>query len=351
VPLLAAVTLAVSAALGAAPASAAEPQVVATGLDNPRQLALAPDGSLYIAQAGRGGRECSEEAGCVGLTSSIGRVANPRTATNVAATRVVGGLISASGPNGEFAVGADGVSTRGPGETYVAMVWAPPDLLDEAPGSPQAGKLLRITADGRIRFVADIAEIELRDNPDRADVYSNPYAVLALRDRQIVVDAGGNTLIEVRNGQARVLTIFPRHDGRQSVPTSIALGPDGNYYVGELNGEGEGTARVWKVAPSGKILGWTGGFDAITGVAVDRRGVLYVSQLFSDNGQSAPPGKLTRVTPYGSRQSVPVPLPAGVAVDGYGTVYVSAWSVSDRNGAELFPGFVAPPGQVWRIRF
>ena len=57
-------TLTLAAALLAAPASAlAAPTVtpLASGLDNPRGLTVAPDGGVYVATAGRaggrGGRE------------------------------------------------------------------------------------------------------------------------------------------------------------------------------------------------------------------------------------------------------------------------------------------------------
>ena len=47
------VALVLVLALGASSAGAQTP--VATGLDNPRGLAFGPDGTLYIAEAGRGG--------------------------------------------------------------------------------------------------------------------------------------------------------------------------------------------------------------------------------------------------------------------------------------------------------
>ena len=44
-----------------------------------------------------------------------------------------------------------------------------------------------------------------------------------------------------------------------------------------------------------------------------------------------------------------MPFPAGVAVDPYdGKVYVSAWSVADRDGTVL-EGRKTPGGQVWKI--
>jgi DNA-binding beta-propeller fold protein YncE len=159
----------------------------------------------------------------------------------------------------------------------------------------------------------------------------------------IVADAAGNDLVVVSpHGKARPLTVFPNHDGHESVPTSLALGPDGKIYVGELNGEpAKPTARVWKVDPgTGKILGWKSGFGSITGVALDDRGDLYVSQLFA--------GQVTKVS-HGKRTNVKVPFPAGVAVDPYDDkVYVSAWSIADRD-ATVLEGGKTPGGRLWKI--
>jgi DNA-binding beta-propeller fold protein YncE len=145
-----------------------------------------------------------------------------------------------------------------------------------------------------------------------------------------------------RNGRARPFTVFENHDKHEAVPTSLALGPDGNLYVGALNGEpAKPTARVWKVDPwSGRILGWKSGFGAITGIAFNDDGDLYVSQLFA--------GVVTKVS-GGTRTNVKVLFPAGVAVDPWdGKVYVSAWSIADRDGTVL-EGKKTTGGQVWKI--
>lgn len=161
---------------------------------------------------------------------------------------------------------------------------------------------------GKARIAADVSAVELRHNPHKANLESNPYAVLALPDgREIVADAAGNDL-----------------------------------HVGELNGLREKpTARVRRVDPrTGKILGWKSGFGPISGLAVNGGGDLYISRLMS--------GVVTKVS-NGRRTHVKVPFPAGVSVDPYdGKVYVSAWSVADRDGTVL-EGEETPGGQVWKI--
>lgn len=320
--------------------------VVVTGLNNPRQVDFAPSfRSLVIAEAGRGGSKCND-SGCYGRSGSVTRVVHPGQTTGASPTRVVRGLLSAAGPNGEFAVGPDGACSRSRNAINIAMTFAPPDVLPSGLPGRQAGKLLYADEQGDVRIRADITAVEQAQDPDGQGVDSNPYAVLCLPGRQIVADAAGNTLIEVRHGRAEVLTVLPNHNGVQSVPTSLTLGPDGNIYVGELAGEKAGVARIWKVSPGGEILGWTGGFTTIVGVDVTNDGAMWASELF---GGRQGFGRLTRVAPDGTRSHRQVPLPGGLQVH-LNKVYVAAWSVSDADGADL-GGFQLEPGQLWRFRW
>lgn len=326
-----------------------DPVVVATHLNNPRQLSLLANGELLVAEAGRGGSMCSEE-GCIGTTGAISKVAHPWSAHNQWPTKIAKGLPSSAGPDGGFAGGSAGVSNRGLGSVYIAMTYAPPDAVVGLPSSKYLGKLLRADKHGRFHIRADITKVELEQNPDGDIVESNPYAVLALPDREIVADAAGNTIIQKYHGKASVFAVLPNHHGRHAVPTSLALDPDGTVWVGDLNGENPDTARVWHLSATGEILGWVGGFTTITGVAVDQAGTLYVSELFAGGSETAPPGRVTMVPKHGSRWSTDVPFPAGIAVDDYNRVYVSAWSIADRDGIDLGGGEMSPPGQVWRLR-
>ena len=77
--------------------------VVADHLSNPRGLAPAPGGGLYLAEAGSGGKTCagSQQAqSCFGLTGSIDLV------TGHGVKHIVTGLLSRSG-------GAEGIAAYG----------------------------------------------------------------------------------------------------------------------------------------------------------------------------------------------------------------------------------------------
>jgi len=341
--------------------------VVVTKLDNPRQLAWADKGhrQLLIAEAGHGGTDACftgpEGKACVGLTGSISLADNPALRHNSLPYRLVKHLPSAAGADGSAAVGSDGVTARGLNAIFVAETYFPPAGLPAKPGYGLLGKLILGSRSGP-RAVADIAKVELTKNPAGGPVDTNPYGALAMPDgRVLVADAAGNDVIAVSGGKTSVFAVLPKHGcgghptprcDRESTPTSLALGPDGNVYIGELAHLEPGAARVWKYSPSGKMLSWRGGFSSITGIAFGMHNEMYVSQLFGDAGPTSPPGLLIKVMLRQNTQtSMPVPFPAGVAADLDGNVFVSAWSIAPASGVSPGPG--APPvtGQVWKLRF
>ena len=79
-----------------------------------------------------------------------------------------------------------------------------------------------------------------------------------------------------------------------------------------------------------------------------------MSQLFAPEANPVTPevqGVLTKVTRDGTHRDVDVPFPAGVAVDGHGNVFVSAFSVAPATGLTGAPAGFDSSGQVWRLRF
>ncbi|SDY49600.1 hypothetical protein SAMN05661080_03651 [Modestobacter sp. DSM 44400] len=381
--------------------------VVVTGLDNPRQLSWGPHDTLLVAEAGSGGETCitppaGEEAPpeasgpqCVGLTGGISSIHDPDDVVDEPAERVVDGLLSVAGPDGSFAVGSNGAdATDVPGEYIVAETFVPggiPPAGAAIEGADQLGHLLVVQTDGGQQFVlpyADIAAAEAEQNPDGAQVDSNPYAVLFVDPTPdgepgtdgyaLVADAAANTVWQVTPDFSAVpadciddacippyeITVFATYPTPpddeitpEFVPTSLATDHDGNVYVGGLGSEQPGAAAVVEYSADGEeTTGW-GGFTGITGLAVDAAGEhLYVSQIFGsvpDETATAPPGNVVDVDLTAGRyRSVDVPFPGGVAVDHKGRVFVAAFSVSPAEGVPAADGSPAlPGGQLWRISF
>jgi hypothetical protein len=373
-----AVTAMVAGLCGAAPqiiqADAAAKSghvVVVSGLNNPRQLVLVGNGELLIAEAGKGGKIKATgpdgEATYIGRTGSISVVYLPGLARHLQPTRIVTGLMSGAGADGSFAVGSDGVAARSAhGRIYIQETFAPRNVL---PPSllRQDGMLLRAKPYHAAHRYVNITHFERSHDPDHKGFDSDPYAVITRKSDVLVADAAGNDILRVDGkGHIHVFHVFPnvrtgkcatqadpgpKFPGCNFVPTSMALDAQGNVYVGGLSSLTPHQGRVVKLSPDGKkVLRTWRGFTAVSGLAVSKSGVLYVSELMAAEKHPANPmitGVVTRINKKNVRAHRDVPFPAGLAINSSGQLFVAAWSVAPATGL-AGPG---TSGQVWRMQF
>jgi sugar lactone lactonase YvrE len=160
-----------------------------------------------------------------------------------------------------------------------------------APGTH--GALYRVSR-GSTRKLADLQEYELQNDPagDGTAEGSDPYDLARLAGgKTLIADAAGNDLLVADEaGNIDWVATFPEQNGAQAVPTSVVIGPDGAYYVGELTGfpATPGLSRVWRVAPgtrhahcgtSSACSVVVTGLTSIIDLAVGPDGKLYVAQL------------------------------------------------------------------------
>jgi glucose/arabinose dehydrogenase len=320
------------------------PEVVASGLDNPRGLDIGAWGTIYVTEAGRGGDgPCltgpEGDSVCAGATGAV------TAASHGKQWRIVDGLPSIAAPGGNGALGPSDISIPRSGDAYLTVGLGADPAARAALGDlgPGFGQLYKLSRHGRLRTVADIAGFEATENPDLGEHDSNPHSVLSAWGRQVVVDAGGNSLLSVGwSGKVSTLAVFPQAsaDAPQAVPTSVVVGPDGALYVGQLTGFPfiKGTANVFRIVPGKAPEVYAGGFTNITGIEFDRRGNLYVLE-FAANGimSGDPAGALIKVRRDGSRETVAsegLVSPTGIAISRSGDIYVS------NHGAEAGAGEV-----------
>ena len=183
-----------------------------------------------------------------------------------------------------------------------------------------ARKLFLITQ-GKTRVMADLYAFEAKVNPDGGAIDSNPFAVEhTAAGKALVVDAAGNSLLVVdKQGNIDWVATFPHqfvsteHIKKlvgcpdalpqvgfacdlpdmmpaEAVPTSIAVGPDGAYYVGLLIGfpGPVGASQVWRIEPntlhaecgsSPACSVVAGGFTSIVDLAFGPDGTMYVVEI------------------------------------------------------------------------
>ena len=297
-----------AAVLVSGAAKAATATTVMTGLDNPRGLAFGPEGALYVTETGRGGSgpPCRVSRGmlsCYGPTGAISRL------WHGIQEKWITGLPSMAPPSGiEAESGPEDISFHGRGGAYVTMglPGTPAVRAELSPALALSGRLLKVAASGEIKEIADPVSYEAAFNPDGGLVDSNPYGVLALPGRQIVADAGGNSVLEVAaNGEVSTLAAFRARPNPlpigppfvESVATAIAQGADGALYVSELTGAPfpTGFARVHRIAPDGTTSVFASGLTAVVDLAVAGDGALYALQHGSCGPFFACPGSIVRV--------------------------------------------------------
>ena len=309
---------------------------VLSGLDGPRGLAIGPAGRLIYAELDGTFSELIGQGNNAGTTRLLGSVPETFIAPQVASE---GGQL--------FILTAQGEPDSGSNTLYKAN-------------------------NGRVRALADIGAYQVRD-PDPYNVSlepeeSNPYGIAPLPDGSVLVsDAANNDLLRVYpNGEiitvarlrprtvASPAAITPPPPGTmvlsEAVATSVAVGADGYYYVGELRGfpATPGTSQIWRIEPNsvsavcdplapntGPCRRYADGFTSIVDLAAGADGSLYVVELAKQSwlqwqrGLGGPPiGSVKRIPPGGGAPTELVPnqltLPSGIAVTGDNAVYVTS---------------------------
>jgi hypothetical protein len=329
------------ASVGAAPAS---PGVtVASGLDNPRQIAVGHDGSLYVAEAGKGQLDASDQSGgcttgpegdpiCGGNTSAITRIEHPGGTPE--ASRVVSGLLSFAGPDGSGATGIDAVTVTRSGTLFGIETYGPANTLP-ASVAAQNGKLLRFNDEGQPKAVADIGSYSLAHQLAGHEPDTDPYGVLVRKGTVYVADAATNAVYSVKHGAISLFAAFESHttgpiDG---VPTSIARRGE-RIYVGQLSSLEPGQAKVTVFDRHGDRIRTITGLSSVTGVAVADNGDVYATEIFTGIPFQSD-GALVKIPADGGPQvTTPLPAPGGVAVEGH-DVYVSINSVMPGTGSVI----------------
>jgi hypothetical protein len=350
---IAAAALVTASTVGPAQADSGGHQVVAEGLNNPRHLTVAATGDIFVAEAGTGGKgpcfpspEDPTAEVCFGSTGSITRISGTRQ------HRVVSGLPSIAEESGGGASGPSGViATGGNKLTIMIGLGANPELRDQNAELAAMGTIVESHwRNGNARTLADIAAHERETNPIY-DPDSNPVSILRQGSSYVVADAGGNTVVRAsKQGATSTIAVLPGLTATappflglppgtqipvQAVPTSVAVGPDGAYYVSQLTGFPfeKGLAKIYRIGGDGSLSVYAQGLTNVTDLAFADDGTLYAVQISADGLLTGPIGALVKVNPGGTPEVVAGGLlaPYGLALSG-DSAYVTTGSVLAGGG-------------------
>jgi len=330
-------------------------EVVASGLNAPRgilydayqhRVLVAESGLWFLAPPGYAPCAPAERGlpFCLGHSGSVFQYSESTGASE----RIVTGLASAS-------LQIDGLPvviglhdlTMKPADDKLTAVFG--TLGNKAyrtalgPDAALLGQAVTIQS-GKIKPFADLLSFIDTIYPN---MEADPYGVIVGPYGTMVANAGGH----VENGVSKgndLLNVSPRGTISEvaqfparppaadptrlinTVPTSVAQGPDGAFYVGELTGAPfyPGEARVWRVVPGQPPAVYAQGFTTIIDLVFDPQGRLLVLGTAPDPFDTTGEGTLTRIESNGQRTVIFGPGdgvldPGGVALAGDGVFYVS----------------------------
>src|SRR5215212_6431095 len=325
--------------------------VLANGLDSPRGFTWGPDGTLYLAVAGRGGDDLLPAPGFTihnGLTSSVATVADGCT------TPVVQGLVSTFWEAPGWLWGAMDVTFLND-ELYVLVSGAGPAW---ASPSSRSG-VFRINDDGTMTLVGDISSWLPEHPPQAAPPEMSPenpdgslFDLEATSDALLLSEAVNGLIIEVTpEGEISLLADL---SAQHPVPTGIAVDAEDNAYVTfeTTPPYGEASTKVVKITPDGTVSdAWTG-LTRVADLEFGPDGKLYAAELSTGNTETAPfvhpnTGQIVRQSGPDSLEVVAEGLdfPVGLGFGPDGALYVSG----PANGATPADGANAGAGWLARV--
>ena len=247
-----------------------ELEVLVEGLTSPRGLALDENGDLLIAETG-GGRllKLTGDSDVSPFATGLPHALN-------------------TGPEAAYRAGPSAISLLN-AEVFI--------IVGEFRGNRSA-RLFRITEEGGFEAVTPVSD-PFAPFEDR---FSNPYDLVNASEVNgwIVSDGGGNRLLAVDvEGNIHDYVVFENFTVSGSdtpiemVPTGIARGPDGAFYVGVLTGfpYPRGEAVVWRIEDlngdgdamdDGEVEPFVTGLTAVTDITFGPDGTLYIAEFSTD---------------------------------------------------------------------
>jgi hypothetical protein len=318
---------------------------VATGLAGPLQLAVARNGTIFVAQD---------------FAAILTRIARDGGRTDLA-----------SNPGGEIA----GVDVGKRGAVYYTTT------NQDAQGNTIASAL-NVLKHGTSSQVADLFAFESANNPDQVNTYgfesipdacaaqlppevgppsytgivdSHPYSVAVSGRHIYIAEAAGNDILDVSSkGHVRVVAVMPPQPtvatpevvaalhlpdcvtgltyDFEPVPTDVEVGRNGMLYVTTLPGGPEDPSlgargSVYKINPkTGAMTRIATGFLGATNLALGDHGQIFVSELFA--------GRISQVANGGPAPFVDVKDPAGLEFS-HGTLYVGYDVFNQTDGGSI----------------
>jgi hypothetical protein len=209
-------------------------------------------------------------------------------------------------------------------------------------------------------MLANLLEFEQKNDPARDGVDTDPFDLARIGSKIYIADAAANDILAYDGGKLDWVAYIPQHNvstewlkraegcpsgppdvcglpariDADPVPTTVAVGPDGFLYVGELTGfpATPDQSRIWRLDPNARhvVCGQSpsctlvkSGFTSIIDIIFGPDGKAYVLELDERSWLAAESG-------FGTGGTVNVCQPSGMT-----------WACTARNTQLPFPTALA----------
>ena len=270
---------------------------IATGLENPRGVAVLPDGRLLVVQAGNGinSDDPTLETGSLSVFDDLN---GDGDYDDIGEVEQIFSQVASYNTLTEFGTGHDEVGGLGDivllEDGRVFLTRDDPSVGYAADGSPRGINVAEISSAFAFErnLIARNATLNSLDFDPQKEVF-------------YVAESGANRIIEVTmEGDIRVVADFhPLEQGQQAVPSGLAIAPTtgdvlvvlfsgqyGDDYGAVISYE-QGASRIMRVDPeTGEQVEAIGGLTTAVDVEVDGSGNTFVVDLTD----APPPPRMSR---------------------------------------------------------
>ena len=270
----------------------------ATGLNNPRGLKFGPDGNLYVAEGGVGGKD-STSGKCTAVLPPVGPYTGSDTGARISMINSNGirSTVANGLPSSETAA-TNGYSVSGVGDVaFIGKTLY--GVLAGAGCSHGVSKIpngvVKVLANEKWELTANLSEFIMNHpvkNPSPGDFEPDGvwYGMFSLDKDLYALEPNHGEIDKIDQwGKVSRLIDISATEGH-AVPTAMAYHNGAIYVVSLGVFPASDSSNVYKVTMDGKISTVYTGFNIGIGIAFDKEGAMYVLENSAAGNPFPTPG-------------------------------------------------------------